>query len=180
MRVVLDEEFLQDRAGRLREIQMALIVSPMKAEQAGEAAALISRTISALPYYNDRAKREELAKYSESRLVDLAAEDSDAVLVAVDGERIIGFCVSRYDDALIWLSWFGVDESNRRRGVGKALLAALTATLPRRNAHKIWCDSRTANQASARALEQFGFRRITEVRNHWYGQDFFLWEWDQA
>ena len=137
---------------------------------------LIAEVIEALPYYNERARREEIAKYSAHSLAEYAREDPDAILVAWQDTTPVGFCISRYDDGVVWLSWFGVAASARGLGVGTKLLAALMSTLRSRNAHKLWCDTRTDNVGSQKLLERLGFVRITRLTNHWYGQDFFLWE----
>ena len=134
-------------------------------------------TIRPLAYYNEQALRAELSKYTAGTLRSMLTSDPAAVLVARDGADLTGFCVSRFDDGTIWLSWFGTAPGARRRGVGAALLAGLAKTLPSRRAHKIWCDSRTDNTESASVLERTGFRRIATLTNHWYGQDYFLWEW---
>ena len=134
-------------------------------------------TIEPLQYYNERARREELAKYSQEGLRGLMDEEAEAVLVARFGARIVGFCVSRYDDGTVWLSWFGTSADARGKGVGSALLAALAQSLSRRRAHKIWCDTRVENVRSGAVLERAGFKRIATIANHWYGQDFHLWEW---
>jgi ribosomal protein S18 acetylase RimI-like enzyme len=134
-------------------------------------------TIQPLVYYNERARRAELAKYTADALRALVAEDPQAVLVARDGTGLAGFCISRFDDGTIWLSWFGTDVRARGRGVGASLLATLAATLPSRHAHKIWCDTRTDNVQSQSVLGRAGFRRIATLTNHWYGQDYYLWEW---
>ena len=151
-------------------------ISALTAADASSAASLIQSVISDLAYYNARAKREELAKYSASELLKLVDEDPTAVLIAwIDGV-VAGFAISRYDDGLIWLSWFGVSRELRRKGIGQRLLNAVEATAAQRDAHKIWCDTRTDNAESARVLVRNGFKQICQVSNHWYGQDFFLWE----
>lgn len=152
------------------------IIAPMKAEDAQETAELLDRVVSSLDYYNERARREELAKYTKTQLLQIIQEEPDAVLVARWSGKIVGFCISYYDDGLIWLSWFGVDDACRGQGVGRTLLEALEATAGRRHAHKIWCDTRVPNEKSARVLVAAGFQRLTMLKNHWYGQDFYLWE----
>lgn len=140
-------------------------------------ATLMRETVAAIPYYNDQAKRAEFARYSADALRVLAAAHPDDILVARDDTGLIGFCVSRFDDGTIWLSWFGTAAHARGRGVGAALLNALAATLPARGAHKIWCDSRTDNVESRATLERAGFQRVATLANHWYHQDYYLWEW---
>ena len=143
-------------------------------------ASLMRETIEPLAYYNERARRAELARYTADGLRALAAGDPQAVLVARDHDGLTGFCVSRFDDGTIWLSWFGTAARARGRGVGAALLSALGQTLAARDAHKIWCDSRVDNVASRSVLERAGYRRVAELTNHWFGQDYFLWEWYPA
>ena len=152
-------------------------VGPIAEHEMEALAALMHDTIQPLVYYNARARRAELAKYTATGLRSLVAEDPQAVLVARDRSGVIGFCVSRFDDGTVWLSWFGTETRARGRGVGAALLAALAQTLPRRHAHKIWCDSRVDNTPSKSVLTRAGFRRIATLTNHWYGQDYYLWEW---
>jgi ribosomal protein S18 acetylase RimI-like enzyme len=140
-------------------------------------AALMRDTIQPLVYYNERAIRAEFDKYTADKLRALVADDPHAAIVARDSDGLTGFCISRFDDGTIWLSWFGTALRARDRGVGAALLAALANTLPSRHAHKIWCDSRTDNKESKSVLERAGYHRIATLANHWYGQDYFLWEW---
>ena len=152
-------------------------VGPIEHHDIDALAGLMRDTIQPLAYYNARARRAELARYTADGLRALIVDDPQAVLVARDATGLIGFCVSRRDDGTIWLSWFGTAVRARGQGVGAALLAALATTLPSRHAHKIWCDSRTDNTESRSVLERAGFRRIATLTNHWFGQDYFLWEW---
>ena len=152
-------------------------ISRLSPRMADQVSGLISRVVLSLSYYNQRAKAEEVAKYTADGLVNIVRDDPDAVLVAVVDHRPVGFCISRYDDGLIWLAWFGVDPDFRTRGIGRRLLEALAMTISDRRAHKIWCDTRTANRLSQSVLQHFGFKKVAQLTNHWYGQDFFLWEW---
>jgi ribosomal protein S18 acetylase RimI-like enzyme len=153
------------------------VIGPVAPHECDAVAALMRDTIQPLAYYNARAIAAELAKYSAVALRSLVAADPQAVLVARDAGTPVGFCVSRFDDGTIWLDWFGTAARARGRGIGASLLAALAKTLPSRHAHKIWCDSRTDNTESRSVLERAGFRRIATLTNHWYEQDYFLWEW---
>lgn len=152
-------------------------ISPVAKHEIDSLAALMHDTIEPLSFYNARARRAELARYTAEGLRALVAADPQSVLVARDGDGLVGFCVSRFDDGTIWLSWFGTAARARGRGIGAALLAALAETLPTRHAHKIWCDSRVENTGSQSVLERAGFRHIATLTNHWYGQDYYLWEW---
>lgn len=132
--------------------------------------------LKAIPYYNETAKRSEAAKYSADLLRESAESEPDSVLVARIEHEIVGFCFSKSDDGLVWLAWFGVHPSFRRQGIGSQLLATLEETVRNGRSHKIWCDCRTENEASKVALTNHGYVELCTVRNHWYGQDFILWE----
>jgi ribosomal protein S18 acetylase RimI-like enzyme len=151
-------------------------IERMKRAQAKLVHRLLHEVISHLSYYNLRARREELAKYTVKELLLMRNEDKDSIIVAHYGGLLAGFCISRYDDGIIWLSWFGVSKQWRGKGVGSALVARLEATVLQRKCHKIWCDTRTSNKASAKVLKNSGFERICKIEQHWYGQDFYLWQ----
>jgi len=156
---------------------IAALITPAAAHELSAVAALMRATIEPLTYYNARAIAAELTKYTEDTLRARVKQEAQSVLVTRDDAGLTGFCVSRFDDGTIWLDWFGVAERARGHGLGGALIAALKDTLPARDAHKIWCDSRTENVESRATLDRAGFRCITTLTDHWYHQDYLLWEW---
>src|SRR5262245_8612013 len=114
-------------------------IGPIQANEYAALASLMREVIEPLGYYNEEARRVEVKKHGEAELRALVTPaDPQAILVARDEHGLAGFCLSRYDDATIWLAWFGAAARARGRGVGSALIAALKATLPSRGAHKIW------------------------------------------
>jgi RimJ/RimL family protein N-acetyltransferase len=148
----------------------------MRPEEAEATSELFQAVLDAIPYYNDWAKSSERDRYTAAALHQSTQGEPDSVLVALVGDNIVGFLFSRYDDGVIWLAWFGTALDKRHGGVGSALLAALVESARARKIHKIWCDTRTTNTTSQSVLRNAGFVKLCEVRNHWYGQDFFLWE----
>ena len=110
------------------------------------------------------------------RLREWVAADRESVLVAKVADRLAGFCFSNSDDQTVWLAWLGVHPRWRRMGVGTSLLEQLNLRARKLGSHKIWCDSRTDNQASAALLRRHGYQKIFTLKRHWYRQDFFIWE----
>jgi RimJ/RimL family protein N-acetyltransferase len=96
--------------------------------------------------------------------------------VCIQNDEIAGFGLSRIDDRTVWIEWFGVKKGFRGHGLGTKIIEALEKATVQRNCHKIWCDSRTENKESISLLTKNGFRQIGVVENHWYRQDFILWE----
>ena len=141
------------------------------------ASKLFTKILQKLPYYNSLAKEYEAKKYTRRKLARNLKDDHHSVIVAKEGPRsIVGFCFNHFDDFTIWIDWFGVDRSARGRGVGVAILGETFKTAKERGAHKVWCDCRSSNQPSKNLLRKVGFRNLVEIKNHWYGQDFILWE----
>lgn len=151
-------------------------IERMSVGQAVAVSELFAFVVNGLPYYNDAAKRSEIAKYGPEELRASIAEDPDSVLIAKSDAEFLGFCISRSDDSLIWLSWFGVHPNYRNQGIASELLSAFEGSVAAGRSHKIWCDCRTENLASKIILSSRGYIPLCTVRNHWYGQDFILWE----
>jgi ribosomal protein S18 acetylase RimI-like enzyme len=162
--------------GTLYMVRSKPIIRRMSSAAARETSNLIRKVVSGLTYYNERARREEIRKYSAAKLMQMVGEEPDSVLVALVESRIVAFCISRYDDGVVWLAWFAVHEDFRGRNIGPMLLNRLEKTIHRRNCHKIWCDTRTSNKTSQRVLRKAGYTRVCKIECHWYGQDFYLWQ----
>ena len=145
-------------------------------EDCEELSKIIAGVIRDLPYYNDLAKQNEVAKFQPHNLQDKISEDKLSIINLVINESIAGFCLSRFDDYTVWLEWFGIVEQYRGEGLSYLLLNELDKTVLLRNCHKIWCDSRTANKTSVHILGAHGYKQIVTIPDHWYGQDFILWQ----
>jgi ribosomal protein S18 acetylase RimI-like enzyme len=153
------------------------VVKPASSKDLQKLVKLFRSIVTSLEYYNNLAKVTELKKYTSEKLSEKLVHDPFSVLVAVDSEEeVIGFSFSHFDDYTIWLDWFGVDLSVRHRGIGQSLLENTFEASKKRGAHKIWCDSRSTNEPSKNLLRKVGFREIVEIKDHWYRQDFILWE----
>jgi RimJ/RimL family protein N-acetyltransferase len=158
---------------------MALEITVRKAEatELSEVVKLFSEILRDIPYYNPLAKESEAKKYTVPKLARKLSHDPYSVLVATNSYgRIVGFSFNHFDDFTIWIDWFGVEQSSRNKGVGLAILKATLENAIKREAHKVWCDCRSSNEPSKNLLRKAGFREIAEIKNHWYKQDFILWE----
>jgi ribosomal protein S18 acetylase RimI-like enzyme len=154
-----------------------LNIRPAQPSELNEVSKLFSEILESLPYYNSLAKSSELKKYTPLKLKDKISQDPYSVIVALNGSgKVKGFCFNHFDDFTIWIDWFGVEPSSRKKGVGMAILKTVFETATKRGAHKVWCDTRSSNEPSKNLLKKAGFREIVEIKNHWYKQDFILWE----
>jgi ribosomal protein S18 acetylase RimI-like enzyme len=132
--------------------------------------------VEPLAVYNEEARRCELERYDVAYLQELARADPRNIVVAMDGGDVLAFAITRHDDGLLWLCWYGVVPSARGRGLWHPLLDRVLDLARERGYWKVWCDARKENLLSIHCLERAGFRVICELQRHWHGQDFVLME----
>jgi len=56
------------------------------------------------------------------------------------------------------------------------LLEKCTLLAKEENCNKIWCDCLTDNLEAGAFFRKQNFTIIAQLKNHWYGQDFYLLE----
>jgi ribosomal protein S18 acetylase RimI-like enzyme len=137
---------------------------------------LFKEVVTALPFYNKIAKHNEIKKYTPKKILELIRKDRYSVLIAKNGKKVVGFCFNYFDNYTIWIDWVGIDKKLRNSGIGTLLVKRVITDAKKRRAHKVWCDTRSNNNSSKNLAKKLGFREIIELKNHWYGQDFILWE----
>ena len=143
---------------------------------AGPLRALFAEVVAPLAIYNEAARAHELATFTTAHFATRIAADPHAVMVAEDASGLTGFAVTEDEHGPIWLEWYGVAARARGQGIGEGLLRFLIAQGAARGATRLWCDTRTANTASNALLVKLGFRQLCELKAHWHGQDYYLWE----
>lgn len=127
-------------------------------------------------HYNQQAKDNECELYNTDGLKKIIADCEESILLYVQSKEVKGVLISKFDCYTRWLSWIIVDEKYRHQGIAKILLQALDTVAVNTQCHKIWCDSRSDNEAALQLLTKNGFRVKTFLERHWYKQNFYLLE----
>lgn len=140
--------------------------------------ALFARVVEPLEIYSQAAHSDEIRKFSQAELRRRIADDACAVSLAFVDNALAGFAITEDQRGPILIHWYGVNPDARGHGVGRAILQHMIASAPERGGTRIWCDTRTTNVASIALLKELGFRQLCELKNHWHGQDFYLWARD--
>jgi ribosomal protein S18 acetylase RimI-like enzyme len=84
-----------------------------------------SRELGAvLTFWASAAENASRPPDTSAALAALHLRDSDALIVAVDGERIVGTIIAGWDGWRCHLYRLAVDPQRRRGGIGAALIAA--------------------------------------------------------
>ncbi len=150
-------------------------IETLKSRDAAAFSKSIKAVIDATRYYSRAAQNAEMRKYSPAKVFSLLSDSTQILLVAKDGKEIVGFLHGHFDAGTFWVDWIGVSEKYRRSHTASELLSFLENKI-RRTAHKIWLDTRTENKEAVRFFKKNGFKKIATLSDHWYRQDFFLWE----
>lgn len=140
--------------------------------------ALFARVVEPLDIYSKAARLDEIGKFSQAELERRIADDTRAIALAFVNNTLAGFAITEDQRGPIWINWYGVNPDCRGHGVGQAILNHLITSAPDREATRIWCDTRTNNASSIAVLKKLGFEQLCELKNHWHGQDFYLWARD--
>jgi ribosomal protein S18 acetylase RimI-like enzyme len=101
--------------------------------------------------------------WDDDEVMQLLGSDEETCLVAVAGERLVGFALGslmekprsawRYG----WLEWLGVDPAYKRRGVATRLLNQLTSLFIRLDARIMLVDTDEDNSDALAFFRRNGF-----------------------
>ena len=103
----------------------------------------------------------------EGMLARLLDTDGGVILVAEEGETILGYVWARFvlDEGDI--GNIAVAPGFRRRGAGAALLKALLEEAARRQAAVVQLEVRESNLAARRLYEKNGFETVGKRKNYY-------------
>jgi len=150
-------------------------IEKLKLADVNELSRFANKIIGDCPYYSANAKRIIKREFSPVML-RAKAKSRDWLFLVAKEESMIGFCFGEFYGETYWFEWIGVDQHARGRGIATALMAEQERRVRGRRTRRLWCDCRTENTESKRLLRKMGLRRFARLDNHWYGQDFYLWE----
>ena len=98
---------------------------------------------------------------------ELAQHESRHYVVAVDGDRIVGYAGLAVTDDEGYVQTIGVATEAQRRGIGSALMTELMGAAAARCATRVGLEVRTDNTAAHELYRRFGFAPVG-VRRGYY------------
>lgn len=88
-------------------------------------------------------------------------------LVAMEGEKLLGYVGSQTVMDEADMMNVAVDPASRRRGVGRELVEALVSALKERNAHSLTLEVRASNEPAKALYDRLGFAQVGRRPNYY-------------
>jgi len=105
--------------------------------------------------------------FPQNLLDDLMRTERDRFFVASEDGKIVGYAVGRASGKNGHVDSVAVAPLHRRRGIGTALLSAVTHRLAEEGVQQIHLEVRKGNKAAISFYERMGFRVFSEIRRYY-------------
>ena len=93
------------------------------------------------------------------------------VVVAVEGEKVIGFAIMCYGDQDARLNLFAVDPAHRRKGIGTRLIQWLEKTALVNGNGIVYLEARSSNRSAIKFYEHLGYQVVQEIPGYYQGKE---------
>lgn len=137
---------------------------------------LFQEVVSNLEVYCESMREEQLGRYTVEHIEGLIGAHEKAVVVAEVAGQIQGFISVTNQGGPGWIDWLIVAEKHRQKGIGRELITRAMYAAPDRGIHKLWADSRTANEPMFKLFKHMDFIIKSEFKDHWHRQDYYIWQ----
>jgi [ribosomal protein S18]-alanine N-acetyltransferase len=108
--------------------------------------------------------------YSKTTLRYFLTLASADCVVAVEGDRVVGFILSEENPPLAHIITLDVAENERRRGVGTALLHQLESNLEARGVRSVLLETATNNDTAVAFWKHHGYRIEATLKRYYLGR----------
>jgi RimJ/RimL family protein N-acetyltransferase len=137
---------------------------------------LFEEVVTDLTVYCESMREEQLDRYTEAHMETLVTAHEKAVVVAEVAGQIQGFISVTNQGGPGWIDWLIVAEKHRQQGIGRELITRAMYAAPDRGIHKLWADSRIANEPMFKLFKHMDFIIKAELKDHWHRQDYYIWQ----
>ena len=156
-----------------------MIIKNLDREHVEETYTLVHETIFNLPTYSRRGAEEQIKVYTIPNLLEHIKNPDRLSIVAIEDGCVVGFLFGVIErlstDNIFYLEWNGVTPSYRKMGIMQTMWDAMELWVRVQKLDGILVDTLTNNQKMIKFLQKNQMSIWVEMKNHWYGQDFFLW-----
>ena len=138
--------------------------------------AMVMDAVSTSPHYNDAFKAFEGGRLTRAYLDQLIRTDPRHVMTIRDKGELAGFILSGPEYGVLWQYWSYVDPKYRSGTLAMRVMRNYQAVWQNDRFHKILTYSRPENKVSIALMERYGYKRVAELKQHLFGEDYLLYE----
>ena len=109
--------------------------------------------------------------WTPSRLVREINEKYSNVVVAHEGNDIIGFAVMKYLEGEARLNLFGIHPNHRRKGVGTRMIKWLEETALINGNGVVYLETRLRNHGAREFYKSLGYKVIQRLPGYYKGRE---------
>lgn len=130
------------------------------------------------PYYSDAFKEFESARLTHGYLAQLLHTDPRHVMTIRENGELAGFILSGPEFGVLWQYWSYLDPAHRSGTLAMRVMRLYQAVWQNDRFHKILTYSRPDNKVSLALMERYGYKRVAELKQHLFGEDYLLYEYE--
>lgn len=150
---------------------------------------LVNTVISTLSNYSVAAREAQLKAFSFDNFCKHYISDANRYnIIATENEKVVGFLfgkIEQFEDTkMFYVEWMGVDDSYRNKRIKRVgykdtvtiqlLWDKMESLAISKNLDGILGDTLTTNKKAIKFAQKNGMNIWKEIKNHWYGHDYFL------
>ena len=132
--------------------------------------------IESMPYYGERFKAFEKARFSKTFLRTLLAIDPWHILLLEMDGKTGGFLISGPANGTIFQFWSAIYPDFRKSPLGRFGMEAFIAHWDNSRFHKASTYTRPDNRPALVLLKRYGYQQVAHLENHIFGEDYFVME----
>lgn len=140
------------------------------------AAQCVREVISPLPFYSQEARTKEIDKFNSDNLWTFVGDKDRCNIVAIENGEVVGFLFGVVDAQVMFVVWIGMKDKYKRSGHMETLWCMMEDWCREHSINKVWCDTNQLNIPSIQFVQKLGYTKLADLKNFWYGHDYFLWE----
>lgn len=109
--------------------------------------------------------------WTPQRIIKKIKDKNTNVVVAVEGNHVVGFVVMGYLENEAHLDLFGVDPDYQRKGIGTKLIAWVEKTALVSGIGIIYLETRLRNETGRKFYQKLGYKNIQCIHQYYGGKE---------
>ncbi|MBU1176543.1 MAG: GNAT family N-acetyltransferase [Alphaproteobacteria bacterium] len=156
---------------------MGEVLVPARFDEIDAVHKMVMDAVRTSPYYCDDFKAYESARLTHGYLAQLLGTDPRHVMTLRENGELAGFILSGPEFGVLWQYWSYLDPAHRSGTLAMRVMRHYQTVWQNDRFHKILTYSRPENKVSIALMERYGYKRVAELKQHLFGEDYLLYEY---